>query len=400
MKVHLGYLLAFSALALAACAAFFSVYGLSHMFAGAALSVILMASTLEVSKLVIATYLHSYWNKMNKLMKVYLSSGLVILALITSLGIYGYLSNAYQITANKMELFDGDVGVVQNKIALYQSKIDANNKSIETKTKRMDQLMTIRGQQEDRLNTNNNRSNRSATSLTNNDINIINKEIDELNKTTAVYTDSISKFNSVILDKKTNNTVAGEVSTLKYMSDITGLPMSQIVNIFILLIVFVFDPLAICLVIATNSVFNDKRNNKSKEPEQLVDEIEPIIDTPQLISDKIVPVQPMDKPSGESIVTYMDTVETKEVADIKSEIEDTIPSPDDFTPTTEIEPIVEKSPEIDVQQKLDNTIENKTGIKYNQIREIRNREQNKQDRGFSKPIPNRTSNGSNRVDRI
>ena len=83
MKLHLGHLLGFSAISLAGCAAFFSVFGLSQLFAGASLAVIIMASTLELSKLVIASYLHSYWNRISKAMKIYFTSGVIILVLIT-----------------------------------------------------------------------------------------------------------------------------------------------------------------------------------------------------------------------------------------------------------------------------------------------------------------------------
>ena len=88
-------LLGFSALFVAFNAAFLSVFGLSKLFAGAALSVIVMASSLELAKLVTAAYLYRYWGIINKLMKTYLMIGVLTLIFITSAGIFGYLSNAY-----------------------------------------------------------------------------------------------------------------------------------------------------------------------------------------------------------------------------------------------------------------------------------------------------------------
>ncbi len=89
-------LLGFTALFVAFNAAFFSVFGLSKLFAGATTSVIVMASSLELAKLVTAAYLYRYWPYINKLMKTYLLVGVVTLILITSGGIFGFLSNAYQ----------------------------------------------------------------------------------------------------------------------------------------------------------------------------------------------------------------------------------------------------------------------------------------------------------------
>ncbi len=95
------FLIAFSALSVSASAAFYSISGLSKLFAGASLQVIIMASSLEVAKLVIASLLYQYWNSINKALRTYLVTAAVVLVLITSMGIYGYLSNAYQSTANK-----------------------------------------------------------------------------------------------------------------------------------------------------------------------------------------------------------------------------------------------------------------------------------------------------------
>ena len=97
----LPYLIALSALSVSASAAFYSVYGLSMLFAGASLQVIIMASALEASKLVVASLLYQYWDELNKFIKIYLTIAVFILMAITSGGIYGFLSGAYQETANQ-----------------------------------------------------------------------------------------------------------------------------------------------------------------------------------------------------------------------------------------------------------------------------------------------------------
>jgi hypothetical protein len=95
----LPWIIALAALSISVSAAFYSVTGLSKLFAGASMEVIIMASSLEFAKLVIASLLYQYWSKLNKLLKVYLSIACVVLILITSAGIYGFLSSAYQQTA-------------------------------------------------------------------------------------------------------------------------------------------------------------------------------------------------------------------------------------------------------------------------------------------------------------
>ena len=89
-------LIGVSALLVAGSAAFFSVFGLSKLFAGAELSVIIMASSLEFGKLVAASFLYRYWDKINLLQKFYMTFATIVLIIITSAGIFGFLSNAYQ----------------------------------------------------------------------------------------------------------------------------------------------------------------------------------------------------------------------------------------------------------------------------------------------------------------
>ena len=100
----LPWFLLFCALGLSTTAAYYSVLGLSIIFTSVAIPVIVMGSFLEVSKIAIATYLHNSWSKIYKLLKIYLTTALVILSLITSIGIYGLLSTGFQENIAKMEI--------------------------------------------------------------------------------------------------------------------------------------------------------------------------------------------------------------------------------------------------------------------------------------------------------
>ena len=270
------------ALAVAGCAAYFSVWGLSQLFAGASFAVILMASVLEIGKLVITTALHTYWDKFAKPLRAYLAISVVILMLITSAGIYGFLSNAYQKTANKLEIHEGEVGVLDTKKAIFQKSIDDNQKIIDSKTKRLDQLSGLRTTQESRID--GSKSNRDRNSVrgdiasANSEIQKLSAEIDVLNSKNTILSDSIGKYNVMVLEKKSTSDVAGEVGPLKYISELTGVSMAKVVNYMILLLIFVFDPLAIALVLATNKAFDLAGENKPLEPKKGLTEglIEPI----------------------------------------------------------------------------------------------------------------------------
>lgn len=260
------------ALSVAGCAAYFSVWGLSQLFAGASTSVIIMASILELSKIVTTTALHTYWDKLAKTLKIYLSISVVILMIITSAGIYGFLSNAYQKTANKLEMHEGELSVLDGKKQIFEKSVLDNQKIIDTKTKRLDQLSNIRTSQESRLD--GSKSNRARTSArsdiasANEEIQKLTKDIDDLNAKNAVLSDSIGVYNVKNLEMKSNSDVAGEVGPLKYISELTGAPMANIVNYLILLLVFVFDPLAVALVLATNKVFEIQGEDLPLEPKK------------------------------------------------------------------------------------------------------------------------------------
>ena len=117
------FLIAFSALAVSASAAFYSVSGLSKLFAGASLEVIIMATSLEISKLVIVSLLYQYRKSIPKLLKYYLTSSAVVLVLITSMGIYGFLSAAYQETASKAGTVDAQITLLETKRDNYQVQL-------------------------------------------------------------------------------------------------------------------------------------------------------------------------------------------------------------------------------------------------------------------------------------
>jgi hypothetical protein len=255
-------LIALSALAVSASAAFYSITGLSKLFAGASTEVIIMASSLEAAKLVMASLLYQYWDKLGKLLRTYLTIALLVLIGITSAGIYGFLSGAYQDTANKASVVDKETQVYKVKKERFeQSKTDYT-----AEKQRLDNdISQLRGalatgsttQSVDaktgQIVTRANNANRKTFEAQLNSA-IQNKQI--VDDKIVAANDSITALDMKILEIESKAELAGELGPLKYISKLTGKPMDQIINWFLLVIIFVFDPLAICLVIAANIAFN------------------------------------------------------------------------------------------------------------------------------------------------
>jgi hypothetical protein len=264
-------LIALSALAVSASAAFYSITGLSKLFAGASTEVIIMASSLEAAKLVMASLLYQYWDKLGKLLRTYLTIALLVLIGITSAGIYGFLSAAYQETASKASVVDKETQVYKVKKERFeQSKTDYT-----TEKQRLDNdISQLRGtlatgsttQSVDaktgQVVTRANNANRKTFEAQLNSA-IQNKEIVD-NKIVAAN-DSITALDMKILEIESKAELAGELGPLKYISKLTSKPMDQIINWFLLVIIFVFDPLAICLVIAANIAFNQLKPKPTPE---------------------------------------------------------------------------------------------------------------------------------------
>ena len=123
-KKLLPYLVVISALSVSLSAAFYSVTGLGKMFSGASMQVMIMMASLEIAKLVLASLLYQYWNKLNRALKTYYFIALFVLMSITSAGIYGYLSSAYSETLNKVENIDKQVKVLETKREMFQTQLN------------------------------------------------------------------------------------------------------------------------------------------------------------------------------------------------------------------------------------------------------------------------------------
>lgn len=271
------YIIALSALAVSASAAFYSVSGIMKLFAGASLAVGIMAGSLEVAKLVIASLLYQYWTELNKFLRTYLTIAAFVLILITSAGIYGFLSSAYQETANRAGIVDQKILALETKKKLYEGTREGIYKEKQSLSGLKESLSKGSTTQfTDRKGNLVVRSNNASIKQ----IESASKSDEKLSSKLDAVNDSIFSLENKILEVKTSSTVSSELGPLKYLSGLTGQPMDKIINWFLLVIIFVFDPLAIALVIAANFAFGRKEQQELTEEDRewleapLVDEEE------------------------------------------------------------------------------------------------------------------------------
>ena len=283
-------IIALSALAVSGSAAFYSVFGLSKLFAGAATQVIIMAGSLEFAKLVVASLLYQYWDTINKWLRSYLAIACFVLMVITSGGIYGFLSGAYQSTATQSELLDKSLLILEQKqvrfeeskedLTLEKTQINQSISDLRTSLSNPHSVSWYDKNSETVITS----SSSSARRALQAELKTTTVDRDNLNLKLEAILDSIGKTDIALLDKEISNEAESELGPLKYLAETTGWPMNKVVNYFLLLIVFVFDPLAIALVVAANMAFA-QINPKRKEEDYFTsrnEHLEKIMELPKM----------------------------------------------------------------------------------------------------------------------
>ena len=267
--IKLKHIVILTSLIIAGCAAFFSVYGIGLLFSGALLSTTIMASSLELGKLVSASWLFNNWKIANKLMKTYLILAILVLMGITSVGIFGYLTAAHQKSALESELAENKIKGLTEQKATEILNIEAVNKNI-------DRYIELRKAQEDRL----------ATSMTNTviarnpmqlqqiqeqideQIKGLNAQIEAENIKLKSYNDKISKIDDEVFELKISNANKKDITTFQFVAEEFNTDIRTVVKWFIIVLITVFDPLAVVLLLAFNIT------NKEEKPQNYSNNIE------------------------------------------------------------------------------------------------------------------------------
>jgi hypothetical protein len=256
------WLTLFTSLTLAATAAYFSIIGLMTIFSGAALSIAFMASVLEFGKIVSAAWLHYEWDRINNLVRAYFTTAVVVLMLITSMGIFGYLSKAHIDAAVTGDSYSLEASIVDKRLDGKQLQLDNLTGRLES----LDYVLQT-SQPKDR--------------------NYVNKvqtpERNEINANIDILVDEIVALNEQkmpILRQQLDQ--EAELGPVKYIADMiygddAESYYDNAVRWIILTIIFVFDPLAIMLLIVSTAAFKREREAPAK----------PLIDEKQIMNMEI-----------------------------------------------------------------------------------------------------------------
>jgi hypothetical protein len=294
-----------SAFLLAGCAAFFSVKGIALLFSASFWSVGIMAGSLEIAKLVSASYLYRYWDNINKLLRSYMLAATLLLMCITSLGIFGFLSDAFQrnfsqysLNVNKVQALKSQQTFISSQVDFnksklkdlielqktYQGSLDSAVKQDVTVTKTSSGGLFSSGKTEKvtdnkLLDSRNKIVEGSQQNINNlfNQIGIVSSELQNLEQ-------QASKLAQDIMVLESDNT-KGEIGTFKFVAEAFGMKIENAVRLFIILIVIVFDPLAVALVIAYNSLLNKKDIIETEKPIEKI--VEKVIEKPVTVFKEI-----------------------------------------------------------------------------------------------------------------
>ena len=229
------YLVGLAALLVAGSAAFYSVFGLSKLFSGATLAVIIMAGSLEFAKLVSASFLYRYWTKVNTWLKYYMTVGVVTLVLITSAGIFGFLSNAYQGATIEFEKESTKLLYKEDRLSQLQ----------EDKTYLKEELEL------------------AISELPDNYITAKRQLRADYNPKVLEMNDQILDVKSEIGDLKTALIETGvDVGPAIYLARAFGTDVDSVVKFFIFILIFVFDPMAVALVLSYNIAMVNRQTSQ------------------------------------------------------------------------------------------------------------------------------------------
>ena len=329
-------LLLTSSIIVEACAVFFSVYGLTKLFAGAALAIGVMATSLELAKVVSVSYVYRYWNELGKLYRTYMASAVVVLMLITSLGIYGFLSNAFQGSTLGLEKDIAKLTLQEDEI----SRVKEDNASIKVEKDELRNSMNaeLNGlviKEESRYVDVNKRtavSRRYQVLIKEKD-----KQLTENNKKIETLSQQITDSKVTMID------TGADVGPIVFVSRAFDVDVSTVVQYLILLFILVFDPLALALIIGFNKLIIDE--DEYVLPKIITKKEENKLETDQITENKKIEEEIKEPPKQSETVAEVGTWSTPAIEIITEDIPEVITQPEVINePQQEVE-IMQSQPE-------------------------------------------------------
>lgn len=262
---------------LAGSAAFFSVYGMAHLFKSQFLAIIILGLGLEAAKFTATVGLHDLWNRLNKLLRAYLFAGVVSLSLITSLGIYGFLSSAYTVSKAEYSIDEGKIQNLesikkkkQEMLVQYDDRLKKLNESKKEQEVRLNEavksstVMEGKDRDGDKITYVDKRAQQTKDKMiqiASESIQQSNVEYVNLMKEYEITQKDILNLETQILESRQSQTKNSDILTFKFIAEGLGLDLDRTVRYFILILIFVFDPMALALVLLYQHLRNSKINN-------------------------------------------------------------------------------------------------------------------------------------------
>ncbi len=310
-----------------------------------------MAGSLEVAKLVIASLLYQYWDTINKILRTYLAVATIILVVITSMGIYGFLSAAYQDTYRQLTIKENEISFLDQKKEFYEKDVARYDEELERISNNISTLSGAKATSIQVRDTTSSTGFRSTISTAELRLSQKRIEVEEQNRASIQakreqVADSLQKYQLGILELENNSDIAGELGPLQYLSGLTGIGMDRIINYLLLVIIFVFDPLAISLVVAANFAFS---NAFPKREEDILS-----------VFDNDKEFEPWDE----------EVTEEEVIEDIKVKAEVVKGDPDFLSKLDEIEARMVKDNIIEEQSKKITLLENEIESSHKEINEL------------------------------
>jgi hypothetical protein len=260
-------ILALTAFIIAGVAAYFSVKGIATLYAGAYISVLIMAGALEAGKIVATSFLYRYWHKTNLLLKTYTLVAILTLMGITSMGIFGYLTAAYQTSLIEYSQAESQQTFLISQKAILEKELESLNSRVET-------LNQSRISQEKRLPS---MSRRSAAPIYE-DIKAAGEEITQTRTRMNQIFDEIKTLDLQTIEAQKQSGKQKDIGTLKYAAELFNTDINTVVKWFTIAIIIVFDPLAIALILAYNIAANRRFDKEDiiEQPEEVFSPVKTI----------------------------------------------------------------------------------------------------------------------------
>ena len=316
------------AVTMAGIVAYVSVGGLMKVFSGAGFLGLLFFSAIEVAKIIATSAMHTYGKKIGFIYKLLLSIGITITMVITSVGIYGFLSSTYKESFIKLEGVEAQVTLLEKKRDGIQSQLNGIDKEMASINTRVSELSS--GLSNNVIQYKDRETGQIITTTSSSTRRVLERQLDkaierqsELNIKSDDLNSKIFDLDNEILEVKVGNDTAAELGPLKYLSEVTGKSMDEVMKYFIFLLILIGDPMAVLMVIVFNKVVKksseDKKPISEPEPKGNIYDTDGTITTerivtqpkeePSSVATEIVPPIPTEPPSGEGLKPYMDIIE-------------------------------------------------------------------------------------------